>query len=308
MTFKQIIDEQKEKLDFQTKLYNQAMSYLRNAGLTNLDNLSDMFIEDLTPLMHLLVSSKRPKEVAENIKNLPSSRQIRDIFIKSQELFMDVQGIDINRASFEQILSEDIFNRGSIIDKKEEERISTMTDNLIKLRSQREGIIFVCGAFHADNLMAKFQEKNVDNVIYYFVHSSKRNFKGGDELQILSTLQKTLTGRMHLLRSESEINEYAKKIMGDIKAKNSRYQREIIEGTTVSLALSKQFGVKFQAFRRPGYYVDALLNLGLPESGKIVEKLRQDKIHTSQTTIEGVDYLVIPEINTEAVRSVLGIC
>ena len=288
-----------QNIEFDSNLSSQADEYLRRVGVTS--KLSDIGFGKLANLMRLYVSSKKYNKVAEKIKNLPASLLLKDIFKDAQRLSISINGVDIDHTDFGNILSLDLLERSVSIEKNEDYRIKTITNNLIKLRNKRGGVVFVCGALHADNLIAKLKEKNIQDVLYYFPHSAKQFDDNIDDIKIIIA-DGILKDHSYRLLNEKDAKSLNEKIIKEIKSSNTQYRKEVEGGNSHSEFLSEVFKANVQAFERPGYYVDALLDTNQSVDVKnITEKLQEANIQFHQTSLDGHTYLVIPEVNTREV-------
>jgi hypothetical protein len=170
----EIVDRHNSGLELDSDIQQQAEKLLKQVGITT--KLSDMSFHSLAELLRLYVSSKRYVDVAEKVKQLPASRMLKEIFGEAAKLSMSLKGIDVGSEDFDEMTSADHSKRMSGIRIREDYRITTMVQNLLKLRTQQEeGIIFACGALHAKGLMDEFKKHGLqDEVLYYFPHSSSR--------------------------------------------------------------------------------------------------------------------------------------
>ena len=220
MTSNEIINEHKKGLEFDLDLHKTALQYLAGGKVIIKGNLSDMYFEDLAELMRMHVSSKKYMFTAERLKNLPSSILSHDLYSDAVKHSMNVKGIDIDQKARGEIMKIDVSHRMEQVEKNEELRINAMADNLAKLHAEQNGAIYICGSIHADNLIAKLKEKNMeDDVIYGYIHSSNRHFKeDADEIKIAYE-QITLRDRFHFLKNEDEIAAFAQKMLEEIKQK-----------------------------------------------------------------------------------------
>jgi hypothetical protein len=184
------------------------------------------------------------------------------------------------------------------IQRHEQQRINAMFKNLLKIRQERGGVIFLCGALHAENLMRRFKEANLeDEVLYYFPHSPKRYDESMDDIEYL--MNPTLRGHTHVL-SEESVPSFSRKILEDVQSKMEYQGRG--ESTYSSRLLNRLFGVHFQVFSRAGYNADALLDKQQnPQANKVRARLNAAGIATRDISREGRDYLVVPNVNQTAV-------
>ncbi|NGX58671.1 MAG: hypothetical protein K940chlam3_01579, partial [Chlamydiae bacterium] len=288
-------------LEQDSGIHSQAEQLLKRAKVEIRGRLSDVSFKELTNLMRLFVSSKRYLEVAEKIKCLPATYILKDIFDYAKRLSVSIEGIDIDHSDYDHIISENLIDRVGKIEHYDDSRIQTFVENLMKFRDEREGLIFVCGALHANHLISSIEKKGLlDNVVYCFPHSSKRYDDSFDGIKEFCKGE-VLKGHTHCLSTAKDIQVLARKIVEEIKSKNIRYVTEV-EGNSHSDFLSHVFDVKFKVFKRPGYYVDAMLNIDeTPEYKSIEEKLHRLKIQTHRIFFQEHNYLVVSEVNTPEV-------
>ena len=148
----EIVARHNSGLELDSGIQQQAEKLLKQVGITR--NLSDMSFRSLADLLRLYVSSKKYVEVAEKVKQLPASHILKEVFDEATKLSMSLKGIDIGSEDFDEMTSVDLSRRMSGIRLKEDHRITTMVQNLLKLRTQQEeGVIFACGALHAKGLV-----------------------------------------------------------------------------------------------------------------------------------------------------------
>jgi len=277
-------------------LYSQAAQRLGRAGI-KIDKLSEVGFSPLAQLMQQYVSSKHFYTVTEKIKQLPASLILKETFKEAQNLAFTIKGIDINTKELSEITSLDLTQRMSHIDAKEEHRIQTMTNNLLKLSTEKKGTIFFCGSLHAQNLIDSFKQKNMqNNLLYYFPHSNKNYDDSVNDLDLL--VNETLKNSTYCLQNESDVNKLFNKILDDVKKKNIEYQEEILDNSSKSF-LTEVFKLNFKTFKRLGDHVDALLDISqIDNEATILSSLRRKNIKFYQRSLNECNHLVVPEINT----------
>lgn len=296
-TSEEIRSRHDSSLALDSEIYKQAKQCLKDAGIKTENKLSDISFKKLEMLMKRCVSSEQYTIVAEKIKNLPASKIYGDILKEAHRLSVSVMGIDID--NFDQIPSTKFNERMKKINEFEDERIKTMYKNLTKLWKTKSGVIFTCGVMHAPNLVSKFKENGInDSVVYYFPYSEKllldESFKG---IMVMAS-NRTLQGHSYCLSNDKDINLLANKIVEEIKSKKAK----VLDKNSHSAFLSRFFGVNFQAFCRPGYYVDALLKIDeITKALTTAIKLHQSNIKVHCTLLQHQWYLVVPEVNTKKV-------
>ncbi len=189
-----------------------------------------------------------------------------------------------------------------ILDKNEDLRIKTISDNLLSLFGKRKGVIFSCGALHATNLLKALKERNLDkNVLYYFSHSEKNYDDSINDVKAYLDC-KTLEGHKFCIKSDTVIKSLSDKVIKEIRSKNTFYKEEINGGSPQSKLLNEIFKVDFKAFMRPGYYVDGLLRINdLHYISEIIKKLDLNGILNYKSSFFEEEFLVIPEINIKVV-------
>lgn len=288
-------------LEFNISLNSQAENCLKKVGIIN-SKLCNVGFKQLAYLMEQYVSSKKYIEFTEKIKQLPASILLMDIFNISYRLSLRIKGVDIPTIS-EITDSNNMLERRSILEKVEKDRIATFSENLFTLHRKGKGLIFICGVFHAENLISKFKERNLDDhVLYYFPHSNK-NYN--DEIDDVKTLfcNETLKNHTFRLIDEDSCKLLANRIVKEVKLKNTHYKEEITDENSHSIFLSSFFQKNFRTFMRPGYYVDALLDIDESKEDveKIKEKLNQVNISTHEKILFDRKHLVIQDINTKTV-------
>ena len=229
---------------------------------------------------------------------------LKKCFENAQKHSFQIIGIDIDNADYDEICEKVISNRLQLIEKNEDYRIKTMTDNLAKLSENREGIVFLCGALHSDNILSKLKEKNsADNTIYYFPHTPKRYEESMDDINdILIPEHPSLKNHTICLSNSKDVELLKNRIIAEIKTKNTIYKKEILGGNAQTLLLNKIFKANFELRIRPGYYVDALLDY-TENRENIVKKLHENDIKTKEIIFQDHKFLVIPDINIKEVAT-----
>lgn len=287
----------KEDIDVQIGAEN----LLKQKGI--IKNLGTESFNSLAELMRLHVSSKQYFECAEKIKQLEASKILKDIFKQATQLSFLIKGIDIKSGDFDEMISPDITARGKGLTTNEEYRISTFFKNLVDLHRERDGVVFVCGARHAEKLLRKFKEKGMENrVVYFFPYSKERYFHHIDDVREISLAKNPALHKHSSLLSQDRIKPFTQEVMTSIK-NGATYQQEIFGGNSHSQYLSQHFKVDFKAFLRRGNYVDALVSTKVSNIEDIRKELDHLDIESHDTTIDKEGYLVIPSINTRPVSS-----
>ncbi len=257
--------------------------------------LSEQRFDRLAGLMRWYVSSKKYEYVAEKIKELPASLILKEVFEKTQELSMSLKGIDIKSEDFDNMLSKDISQRIEPITSREENRISTMFYNLLELKDkQEEGIIFVCGASHAEGLVEAFKTKELENeILYYYPYSSNCYREAEGVLQLSKNT--TLEGHSYLL-DKNNMESFRTRVIQEI-IKKTTYTKEIFYEDIYPHFLSNYFEANFRVFFRPGFHADALIDAEDPSIEHIRQCIGAKGMHMHPASLEGRNYLVIPNIN-----------
>jgi hypothetical protein len=294
LTTSEIIARHDSGLKYDMEIQRQAEQLLKQVNITK--QLSEESFSSLAQLMKQYVSSQRYLDVAEKIKNLPASKILKEIFDQAGKLSLLLKGVDI--VDLDEMFSYDLSKRMTHINLQEDRRIRTIFKNLLKLRKKQEGVIFICGALHASNLLAKFAEKGMqDDVLYYFPHSSKRYDHTTDDINEITMRNETLQNHTYLL-SKHQIQPFVKTIVSEIVPKII-YKEEIVNGNSHSRFLSEFFKVKLKAFLRPGYYVDALVDIDkISDIETIKQGIHAIGVQTHDVSLNERKYLVISAINT----------
>ncbi len=302
----EIMLRSKKEVSFRTGLYSQAIQCLKQNHINPSKKLSDIGFDELSKLMRQHVSSKRFSEVAEKIKHLPALLLFKENLDLANRLFITLKGVDMESSIFDPMIDSDITTKMRIVNKNEGYRIKTITDNLLKLHTEGKGVVFTCGVLHADNVIAKFKEKNMDHhVIYYFTRSAKKFFDKLDDVEMFLS-NKTTENHTHFLNTATEIKLFANGILREIRSRNTQYLGEVAGGNSQSALLNRVFDAEFKLFRRPRHYVDVLLNVDqTPHVEKIKERLQAVRVHIHQIDYQGQKYLVIADVNTKDVADKL---
>ena len=299
LTAHDILERHNGGIGFNSHLLSQATIMLRQVGIVQ--KLSDVSFSQLTNWLRLYVSSQKYLTVAEKIKNLPASLVLKEVFDEANRLSFSLKGVDMKAVDYDAMMSDPISTRMIGINRVEDYRIDTFIKNLLQLKKENEGVVFLCGALHSDNLLSQFKKLGIeDDVLCYFPHSSKRFDDSTDDI-MLPGMNITLEGRRHLLSTPAEILSLKDRIITEVTPK-IRYSRKIVERNSHTEFLSDFFGTHFKAYLRPGYYVDALLDVDKVASGEPIQmQLHATGISSHYATLHGRNYLVIPGINTKDV-------
>lgn len=297
-----------EVIKIDTDLENQTLQMLWTKGILLSKKLSEMSHRELSSLLMWHVSSKKYIELAQKIKHLPAMRLMSDILNIAKKESISLKGIDIDEESYRTMISPEISidERSVNIKANEDIRISTFFNNLRKLREQNEGgIVFACGALHAPRLLEQFKKHQMqDSVVSYFsrcsgVYDEQENALMEEE-EDFKAFGEALKNRTTVLKEE-QISSFTQKIVKEV-SRLIRYKREVFEGNSHTRFLSNLFHVHFRAYMRPGYYVDALLDI------KDVANIQQIRIYFKKLEVEtydisadGRDYLVVPRVNVKEV-------
>lgn len=264
--------------------------------------LSEIHFKELAQLLQLHFSSKYYLDAAQRIKELPAQLLLNEVLKTAGKLSFVIKGVDINAQDYQNMLGPftSLSEKTSSLDRYENDRIQTMTDCLSQLYDEGKGIIFSCGASHANNLMARFKAKNLqDKVLYYFVHSEEKYYDAtSDEIEVLVKACDSLKGHTYCLRNESDRQLLKNKIINEIKTKNTNYREEVLEGNSQSKLLCHIFNVNVKTYMRPGYQVDALIDMNqAADFQSMIKHIHEENIQMHETSLNGHPYLVIPEIN-----------
>jgi len=286
-------------LSFDLDLQKRAETCLRRVGVVG--RLSDMSLSSLSLLLKLHVSSKEYVELAEKIKALPAALIFREIFETSTRFSISVKGIDVDARDYDGLISGPLERRMIAIEEQAEVRNGTMFENLLRLKNQQgEGIVLLCGALHAEALINKFNAKKMqDEVLFYFPHSSQRYDDSIDDVNTVA-MRAVLRGHEQLLE-EGSVHVLQERIVQDVLGK-IKYTREIVEENSHIEFLRKYFKVPFRAFLRPGYYVDALVEIADLKIIEMIKKCMGERnVATHEISLEARKYLVVSGVNTKEV-------
>lgn len=289
-------------LKLSSQIYSQSADLLKNKIGFN-GNLSEVPYGKLLELIRLFVSSQRFYEVTERIKDLPGQSAYGETRKEALKLSFLMKGIDIDDEIYSQIFAcEDPVNRVAKLDELEDARVAAMFKNLLELQNEKEGVIFICGASHAENLVNKYKAVGLqDRLIYLFPHSDKSYSEDPTE-EMSVFMNDTLKAHLFCLKNKAEILQMEETILKDVKAKNIKYKGKIDGNISHISRLTDKFGAPFEAFLRPGHYVDALVDVQLVKDvAAMLQRLEAEQIPHSLASFEGCHYLVIPAVNTASV-------
>jgi len=298
---KEIVSSHRNSLESDQQLNSEVNNCLKRVGIIH-PSLFDIGYIKLAELMRNFVSTQHYSQITEKVKGLPASILFKNILQTAVKLHFTIKGVDINSKEYGEMISLDLSKRMEMINFNEELRILTFYKNLLALHEKGKNIIFVCGAFHAKNLINKFTDHKIQDRVYYsFPYSNKSYSEGFDDVKE-SLLSDTLVDHSFCITNSQEKKTLQDKIVKDIKAHNISYLEEVIGGNSHSQFLSDFFNLNFKAYLRSGFYCDAILDVSEVIDLKIlVEKLQQVSIDAHSITFEGKKYLVIQNINTKEI-------
>ena len=98
--------------------------------------------------------------------------------------------------------------------------------------------------------------------------------------------------------ASKDIKPFGERVIREIIGK-TRYTKEILDYNSHSQFLSDCFKTNFKAFLRPGYHVDALVDVTEPSDIEDIQ--RRTSVAGAQThriSLGGRNYLAIPNVNT----------
>ena len=259
----------------------------------------------LAELMRLYVTSQKYQMMAEWIKNLPGHQKMKEVFDKAQQHKFELHGIDISEKSYNSMF---VTNQGewkshferdvNIID-KDAERIRVMTNHLSKLKKENRGIVFLCGAYHVREIFAKFKKMDFEGeALPYFICRGDQVYD--EQFDEIGELEERggeiLNGHVFRLQHR-QIKTFGEKIINEV-------MRKIPDRLQQIGLLNSYFEVEFEARMRPGYYVDAVLDLENVENiDSIKQKLKEKCIDFSIVELKtiGKKWLIIKDINFSAI-------
>ncbi len=299
LTSEEIVEGHRSQLQIDCDLEIGVKSDLEKVGI-KVEKLSDKSFPLLCCLFCYFVSSRRYMEVAERIKQLPASRILADIFTKSRELSISVKGVDIS-SNYDEMISKDLSERMPAIEDLEENRITTMFQNLLK-QQEKGGFLFLCGAFHANRLIREFEEAGIF-ALFYFPHSSASYLGDINQNEVEELCESGPLRRYTHLLSQENSKRFSERILADI-TRNIRYEKPFPHVSTQTYLLNNYFKEElFQVFLRKDGFADALVDIEKWEtySENIQKTLQEVGIKTHSTFVQNKKHLAIFKINESSV-------
>lgn len=297
VSLKEIFDRQKHNIECYSKIEAVVEKTLREAGITI--PLNQIGYGTLTSIIRGCVSTTGCNDLALKVKELAACRMLGDIFRLAEQLSMSLKGIDLDSNPYDKITSSPLSEKMELLERNGNQIIATMIQNLIKIRNQGEGVIFSCGAFHAKGLVEAFKKQGLqDEVLYYFPHSPTRFDEGIDDVAYMLTKNEgVLDNHTHLLKEE-DVPLFSRRVVKEVSEK-TRYIKEITDPNSHSDFLSKRFRANFRVFLRPGYHLDALVDVRKVSDWEEVKKLAEASgVQTDIVSLKGQNYLAIPNVNS----------
>ncbi|MDF2549083.1 MAG: hypothetical protein K0S07_150 [Chlamydiales bacterium] len=291
-----------ENVKVHVDLHESALTYLKKANVRFSTPLSTVNFTELTYLMRMYVSSRRYVEVAEKIKQLPALLLFQKILKDASRLSIQLQGVDIHDAERQYVVRPILTERAPVIRETNAHREATIVNNLLRLQETQKGIVFSGGVAHANAILNAIKKKNPEvDLLCCFPHSSKLYDDAFDDCQDFKK-ENIPEHHAYLVDTEEEAQAFANRIVLEIKAKNTRYTKELIGENSHLRSLSAFFKRQFRAFERPGHYVDALLEIDqIADVNALQQQLEQLHVSTKVTDIKGKRYFTISDINTPEV-------
>ncbi len=257
-------------------------------------SLHEKPVEALHQLLQGHVPNKGCLGVAKKIKSLPAARLKLAMLTQAKELGFQFKGIDIGSRQLEAMMRPaSISGRAHNAELKAAERADAFVTNLLKLHSQKEGIIFFCGAIHAQALITRLTEKGLseERIVASFPHTTEQYMRIENIVAAHLERSPTLRGKSCPLTSDKDVEALADRIVEQVHMKSSRYIKEV--ESLYAKRLARIFDCTFKAFEKGEYFIDVRTE----KNEALVQRLTEKKI---PFYYEG-DELVIPNVNTPEV-------
>jgi hypothetical protein len=169
--------------------------------------------------MMFYVSSRRYNEVAFNLIHLPALRARKELLRFAVKESMLVHGMTENTLSPYLLYVNGLSTLVDNANKKSNETMNHNARQLAKLYKQRKGVIATCDASSAAGLLAELDRLGIaSNVIYYFLHSSRRFEAAKDDAAAISH-DLLFTNRSFCISTQDDIAAFTRKLSEDIAVK-----------------------------------------------------------------------------------------
>jgi hypothetical protein len=216
---KEFESELDETLRFVEKIYYDANELVRSRNVAIKNDLCEMNYSELSQLMMYYVSSRRYNEVAFNLIHLPAMRARKELLRSAVKEAMLVHGMTENNLSPYLLYVNGL---STLVDKPNKNSNETMNHKarqLAKLYKQRKGVIYIGDASSASDLLTEMDRLGIaSNVIYYFLHSSRRFETAKDDAREISR-ELLLANRSFCIATQDDIAAFTRKLSDDITAK-----------------------------------------------------------------------------------------
>ncbi len=245
-------------------------------------------------LMKFLPAPSDQEDHSSNIANrfcrLEAEKEMLKILNLAKQHGFLIKGIDSEPKVLEKRKPVKDLRSAKLIDVVREQ---TMSGHIESLR--QKGVIYICGALHAASLISKCKDTH-----YFYPRSTKWQPIEDEENKKCGYTETDFLKDPSQVLSERDIPSFADRIVTHITT--GRYLKEYPEGNSQSKHLAKVFNAVFKVFMRSGFYADALVERATtPNIADIEIKLKASNIETGTASLNGKEYLVIPNINEKAV-------
>lgn len=305
---KETIDTVNQTVDFIQEQLKLTESFLKRAGIDTSDLCNRSYLSLANDLMYY-VSSKKYKELASMLKELPGHQAKLKTIDAAKEKGMTIKGIDLTADELEPITNMEaqlnVKQRLKGIDTLDNQRIRSFIENMVSLQHQGKGVIFTMGQFHYKRLVEELgKDCYLKEIVFLHPHSPKfldedypdtHNF-----LEPIEEYAKDITMVDKAIHNQANLLEFVDLLDKAIQSRCELHQT--IQPTHATLALSKSTGLDFEAVLRPSQYVDCYHQLKKEEKiEKAIELLDANGIKGHFAFFKGVESYCVPCVNKTSI-------
>jgi hypothetical protein len=272
-------------------------------GKINISAFSQLSLFEAQGLIEktLNIPSNLARDYAALLKETAGNKKGHELIKKCIAEGLEVRGVD--HPNRHHMTQKDILGP---------EREKYIAQNIIKLFSQKKGLICFFGGFHAEGILTYLSEAGLGpQVLAYTVTTSiPYNIRPViEELTSMKPLRED-NNELIFIDTPEQLKAFNKKLLADVE-NGHRYQKTLESQSTTSL-INKKTKLNFIPQVRANHYVDATLNindLSISETKELVTNLKNLNMNPAFGFFNQKKHIVIPNVNVgECVDKYLSNC
>lgn len=294
---KTILEQIKSNVETYSMYEKTAIAILRMNNI-DISDFSTVPYEQLCHDLHLYVSPKDYDKLAVILKGLSGIRKEYELHLSAIEAGFKIIGIDIP-----ELPTIEYFSAETISPDLMKKRDHHFAGNLKQLYEERKGVVFLCGASHANGLLKELTRLGlIYQTLCYTVSSSVRysyELSVRDEFNLIGISDEN--NELVYIDTEEEANQFSQKLINEIE-NNNKYIQALDHHQNTSL-INNKTGLAFTAYLRTNHYVDAILDLSntnCNDEKAICNKLNGYKIKHTFGFFHDKKHLIIPRVNVSS--------